>query len=1628
MNQTLRKLLKPEKPPQPRKSGTKRHEVNKVYITDVKAVPRLAFIELNISPETAPENHTPIRALHDGGCAKTIISLQLYHKLRETNRIEIIKPEVRTVIVSCTGEQQDVMGSVNLIMHFQGMNQVHKSFRINAMVSDNIAHQMFLGRDFTGSEAKAFETNNHLYLTDKYGIYWDPVRTALRNKTLCKVPIISSQSTSINVGANKLTILAPQTTTLVETTLQRSEKRRYTLPIQGRGTTQYVVNSSSIPKAHSPPYLLQYTTPNRVYIPMHNSHHEEIIIDQGDRVAQIDLFEGEYEVHNLQMKEDFRTQATYQCNEGRPSFIDEDESMNDEEKEEAFMDYMRKGYHHPSMTKIVEDKAALTELYLKSTKPVKDEDFEAQFDLKHLNHKDRKKALAMFRSHMKAFSQHACDLGCSKDIKMKIPVTTEEPHIQKYVPIPHNVRTQVKHILDQMLEFNIIRECNEPSSFCSNLLVTKKKDGTSIRILLDGRLLNNHTQRLPTNLVTHPELYAQLVGKTHVTTIDLSDAFFQIPLHEDSQPLTCFYSQAHGKRYCFTRCPQGLKNSPLALKLLMDKLFGDLAEDVIHYADDIMIATNGTLDEHMEIISRVLGRLEKGQIKIRPSKINMARPTIEFLGVIWSKDKISVPEAKVLAFKNLPSPTTPKKAKSVACALSYYRKFIPNFSDLAHPLMELGNVHPTQFKWTETHERCFRTLIDRLCKNCTLHLPDPEKPYYVQTDASQLCGGGRVFQKDDNGDELLLACISRTFNTAERSYSTVKKEVLALLYTLKSMDFFLRYANEVILLIDAQAICFLRLCRESSGILLRFSLELAKYNTKIIHVPGKDNEIADVLSRHHTKVDQLMQEAKEHPPLSENQTVQILQRLRLREGEEFSPEEVSWMLDAPSLTSPTGKKKKSTAKTGERQVKNCPTTLHNRKIKLPKEANYAPGAKLPKTKRYPVNFNDTISYTDFRTASQAVLTGILTPAEFKEAQLNDEYCQDILRALKRKTGKPKAFQIESNLLYYKGRFNHKLVLPASLFDAIINSKHFSVFGLHFSKARIERDIRARYHCNFRALKQKLNQLKASCLICQFNKNPDQEHTLKQADYIHAPRVTWAIDLMPSMPPTKSGHTGALLAIDLFTGYIQIHPIKTRRVEDLIEAIEATIIRPFGIPKFLRSDNEVSLLTSPEFYKYLEPMGIKFLPTSVASPWANSHAERAIRTVKDAARNFLLQEKDKENWDKYTKYFTAGHNQSTSVYNYAPESLMFGYTKPNANDLLQFWPNAKNHSEYAEKIIPIAERNRKTSQLRANKGKESSRSYKNQSRTDKTFRNGMIVAHRQLQYSTGPGSSLKPKYTGPYIILEIDQDGSSVTMEHINSNKQIKAHFSNITPIGFHPKHNRVHEKFDEDLTNMLSKKQTLGVIRANYKPDQDNNPKRMLALFKDENNQQDDDFLNTMYDTEEPDPTQDPDIMDPNSRFGTMDPDSNELEDFDLSTLRPQNLNRDSPYPTYQPIDNSDDESTQGLDEQDNDDTIEPQSDLEVNEYDSDTTLHTDEDLRETMFDVNTSDEEENETSENFYLGTDANSTKDNGTDKANQTSPDHGTDDQIQPTKHGTEIQVQKMARMTTYTSLVTLPRHHFF
>ncbi len=170
-----------------------------------------------------------------------------------------------------------------------------------------------------------------------------------------------------------------------------------------------------------------------------------------------------------------------------------------------------------------------------------------------------------------------------------------------------------------------------------------------------------------------------------------------------------------------------------------------------------------------------------------------------------------------------------------------------------------------------------------------------------------------------------------------------------------------------------------------------------------------------------------------------------------------------------------------------------------------------------------------------------------------------------------------------NLLYFKIQFNLKLILPASLLDIIINAKHFTVFGLHFSRSRIALDIQQRYHVQQSVLTEKLKQLIKNCLISQFNATSKKDQKLHKTDYIYSPWTTWGVDLMPNMPVMKKANQVALLAVDLFTGYIQICPMPDQRTETLIESIQKTITKPFRIQKFLRSYNEPGLWTSNEFF-------------------------------------------------------------------------------------------------------------------------------------------------------------------------------------------------------------------------------------------------------------------------------------------------------------------------------------------------------------------------------------------------------------------------------------------------------------
>ena len=296
---------------------------------------------------------------------------------------------------------------------------------------------------------------------------------------------------------------------------------------------------------------------------------------------------------------------------------------------------------------------------------------------------------------------------------------------------------------------------------------------------------------------------------------------------------------------------------------------------------------------------------------------------------------------------------------------------------------------------------------------------------------------------------------------------------------------------------------------------------------------------------------------------------------------------------------------------------------------------------------------------------------------------------------------------------------------------------------------------------------------------------------------------------------------------MFTGYIQLVPLKSRRDEDLIEAVLQAIIRPFGIPKYFRCDSETSMFNSAKFYKFMQPLNIEFLPCSTGAPWSNGAAERAVNKIKIAIRKFVQQEHVQSTWDEYLHFFPAAHNKSVTIYGTPPEQLHFGFTNPAPNDIFQIWPDCSSTQDYVDKIIPLAEQARlKARKIQVSENKRTS-TYKNALSHRKIFKKGDVVLQRKLTFATGPGKAMKPTFKGPYVITEIDKDLSSALIEDLNTGEILRAHFTNLTPLSYHPKYQKFPDIFDEELLKFLPEKYS----KDRYYPSQTKKVSNEVNLF-----------------------------------------------------------------------------------------------------------------------------------------------------------------------------------------------------
>ena len=269
------------------------------------------------------------------------------------------------------------------------------------------------------------------------------------------------------------------------------------------------------------------------------------------------------------------------------------------------------------------------------------------------------------------------------------------------------------------------------------------------------------------------------------------------------------------------------------------------------YLDDILV-TGVDHDDHLHNLDLVLQRLESAGLTLKKSKCAFALDSVQYLGHIIDGNGLHPSPQKVRAIRDAPPPRNTTELKSFIGLINYYNKFLPNLSTFLSPLYRLlkKGCHWT---WTKEQQTTFDKAKDLLQSSSLLVHFDPEKAIVVSADASPVGIGGVLSHRMEDGTEKPIAFTSRSLSVAEKKYSQLEKEGLAIVFAVKKFHQYL-HGRQFTVYSDHQPLKYLFDETRQTPVLAsariqRWALTLANYQYRIQHRPGSQMANADALSR-----------------------------------------------------------------------------------------------------------------------------------------------------------------------------------------------------------------------------------------------------------------------------------------------------------------------------------------------------------------------------------------------------------------------------------------------------------------------------------------------------------------------------------------------------------------------------------------------------------------------------------------------------------------------------------------------------------------------------------------------------------------------------------------------------------
>ena len=410
------------------------------------------------------------------------------------------------------------------------------------------------------------------------------------------------------------------------------------------------------------------------------------------------------------------------------------------------------------------------------TSGLSDEDI-LKFDLEGLTPEQKEQALKMLLDEKNVFSTSKNDIGHIPDFKLEIELTDKIPVNENYRKIPRELYDEVKDHVNNLLANGWVREST--SAYASPMVCVRKKCG-GLRLCIDFRRLNRKTipDRHPIPRIQ--DILDDLGGNSWFSTLDMSQAYHQGMMHEDSRKFTAFSTPWSLLEWI--RIPYGITNAPPAFQRFINNCLYGLRDKVcMAYLDDVLVFSK-TFSEHIVNLRKVLRCLAAKGVKLNLGKCVVFKREVRYLGRLISEEGYRPdPENTKALDRCKEQPKNVGELRTLLGFLGYYRTYIKDFSRKLKDVYELLKLKEGQkqlnpkakIEWTAKHQMAIEDVVDYLKSPEVISFPDWESPFVVHCDASNDGLGAVLYQKksEEPREKLkIVSFASRTLSPAEKNY------------------------------------------------------------------------------------------------------------------------------------------------------------------------------------------------------------------------------------------------------------------------------------------------------------------------------------------------------------------------------------------------------------------------------------------------------------------------------------------------------------------------------------------------------------------------------------------------------------------------------------------------------------------------------------------------------------------------------------------------------------------------------------------------------------------------------------------------------------------------------------------